>query len=61
MVQELMRYKTIQMRCRYAHLAPKHALAVVERLEKFSDSSFSEGPASTRTVEPVEGELVRIG
>jgi integrase len=31
-VQELMGHKTIQMTCRYAHLAPDHELAAVERL-----------------------------
>jgi site-specific recombinase XerD len=31
-VQELMGHKTIQMTVRYAHLAPKHQLAAVQRL-----------------------------
>jgi len=31
-VQELMGHKTIQMTCRYAHLASSHQLAAVERL-----------------------------
>ena len=31
-VQELMGHKTIRMTCRYAHLAPKHRLAAVQRL-----------------------------
>ena len=31
-VQELMGHKSIQMTCRYAHLAPLHLLAAVERL-----------------------------
>jgi integrase len=31
-VQVLMGHKTIQMTCRYAHLAPGHTLAAVERL-----------------------------
>lgn len=31
-VQELMGHKTIQMTLRYAHLAPKHQLAAVNRL-----------------------------
>lgn len=42
--QELMGHKTIQMTCRYAHLAPKHQLAAVERLCKAPDK-----PKSTRT------------
>ena len=32
-VQELMGHKTIGMTVRYAHLAPKHTLAAVERLD----------------------------
>jgi hypothetical protein len=32
-VQELMGHKTIAMTVRYARLAPKHALAAVERLD----------------------------
>jgi site-specific recombinase XerD len=31
-VQDLMGHKTIQMTCRYTHLAPAHQLAAVERL-----------------------------
>lgn len=31
-VQELMGHKMIAMTCRYAHLAPSHKLAAVERL-----------------------------
>jgi Phage integrase family len=31
-VQELMGHKTIQMTVRYAHLAPEHRLAAVQRL-----------------------------
>ena len=31
-VQELMGHKTIQMTLRYAHLAPQHQLAAVQRL-----------------------------
>jgi hypothetical protein len=31
-VQQLMGHKTIQMTVRYAHLAPEHQLAAVERL-----------------------------
>jgi site-specific recombinase XerD len=32
-VQELLGHKTIQMTVRYSHLAPKHTLAAVERLD----------------------------
>lgn len=31
-VQELLGHKSVQMTCRYAHLAPKHQLAAVEKL-----------------------------
>ena len=31
-VQELMGHKNIQMTCRYAHLAPEHKQAAVEKL-----------------------------
>lgn len=48
-VQELVGHKTIQMTCRYAHLAPKHQLAAVQRL----DPSFS-------TDECVEPKLLKM-
>lgn len=35
-VAELMGHKTIQMTMRYAHLAPEHNLAAVERLTSFN-------------------------
>jgi site-specific recombinase XerD len=38
-VQELMGHKTISMTCRYAHLAPSHKLAAVERLANLQESS----------------------
>jgi site-specific recombinase XerD len=37
-VQQLMGHKTIQMTCRYAHLAPEHQLAAVERLCETDDA-----------------------
>ena len=37
-VAELMGHKTIQMTMRYAHLAPEHNLAAVERLTSFNSS-----------------------
>jgi site-specific recombinase XerD len=50
-VQELMGHKSIQMTVRYAHLAPKHTLAAVERLA--ASASPSEGvtdkPTDTKT------------
>jgi site-specific recombinase XerD len=46
-VQELMGHKTIQMTVRYAHLAPKHQLAAVQRL---CDTGTAQKAASdTRT------------
>lgn len=38
-VQELLRHKVIAMTVRYAHLAPKHTLAAVERLDKPTETS----------------------
>jgi site-specific recombinase XerD len=43
-VQELMGHKTISMTVRYAHLAPKHTLAAVERLD-----APTEQPTDTTT------------
>ena len=43
-VQELLGHKTIAMTVRYSHLAPKHTLAAVERL----DASI-ETPTDTTT------------
>jgi hypothetical protein len=45
-VAELIGHKTIQMTMRYAHLAPQHKLAAVERLISFKSYSG----------EPSEGE-----
>lgn len=49
-VQELMGHKTIQMAVRYAHLAPQHRLAAVQRL---CDTQVTEvvqnGSSDTRT------------
>jgi integrase len=45
-VAELMGHKTIQMTMRYAHLAPAHKLAAVERL---TGGLQSEEPTDTRT------------
>jgi len=47
-VQELMGHKTISMTVRYAHLAPKHTLTAVERLDAST-------PASTATTSATEG------
>jgi len=39
-VQELMGHKTISMTVRYAHLAPKHTLAAVERLDVHAEAAI---------------------
>ena len=46
-VQELMGHKTIQMTVRYAHLAPKHQLAAVQRL--CDTDAVQKAPSDTRT------------
>lgn len=43
-VQELMGHMTIQMTCRYAHLAPTYQLAAVERLTDVNRAVAAEGP-----------------
>jgi Phage integrase family len=43
-VQELLGHKTIAMTVRYSHLAPKHTLAAVERLD-----ASTESPTDTTT------------
>ena len=49
-VQQLMGHKTIQMTCRYAHLAPEHQLAAVERLAtKPTTETAINVPTDTRT------------
>jgi hypothetical protein len=46
-VQLLLGHKTIQMTCRYAHLAPEHQLALVEKL--CETEQVQEELTSTRT------------
>ena len=46
-VQQLMGHKTIQMTCRYAHLAPEHQLAAVERL--CETEAAQKEPTDTKT------------
>ena len=54
-VQELLGHKVIAMTVRYAHLAPKHTLAAVERLDKptegFSDTTTDTRPPEQPTVQ----------
>jgi len=44
-VQELLGNKTIAMTVRHSHLAPKHTLAVAERLD-----AFTETPTDTKDI-----------
>jgi hypothetical protein len=48
-IQELMGHKTISMTCRYAHLAPSHKLAAVERLSEEGTPSGSPNTTKTAT------------
>ena len=49
-VQELMGHKTIQMTLRYAHLAPQHQLAAVQRLcDTNEPGAVQNGATDTRT------------
>jgi len=65
MVQVLMGHKTIQMTCRYVHLAPKHELAAVEKLAAFSDTPriarATDTKTSTSTSAPVEIARAKVG
>jgi Phage integrase family len=52
-VAELMGHKTIQMTMRYAHLAPAHKLAAVERLTSgWPLDGATDTTTSTSTAEP---------
>jgi len=65
-VQELMGHKTIQMTLRYAHLAPQHLLAAVQRLcdteamqKTASDTRADTGSRVTpKTARPVSAQAV---
>lgn len=48
-ISELMGHKTIQMTKRYAHLAPAHNQAAVDRLVTFQSESSSEEASATRS------------
>jgi len=54
-VQELLGHKTIGMTIRYAHLAPKHTLAAVERLDAPTEQP-TDTTTDTRAFRPVETE-----
>lgn len=61
-VQELMGHKTIQMTVRYAHLAPQHRLAAVQRLcdtgpvQKESSDTRSDTTANRRSGQGVDAD-----
>ena len=54
-VQELLGRKTIAMTVRYSHLAPKHTLAAVERLDAPQVAS-TDTTTDTRAFQSVETE-----
>jgi integrase len=55
-VQELMGHKTIAMTVRYSHLAPKHTLAAVERL----DASTAKPTDTTTDTKPPEQQQAEV-
>jgi site-specific recombinase XerD len=59
-VQELLGHKTIAMTVRYAHLAPKHTLAAVERLDTPPETT-TDTTTDTRasTHEPAEARILQ--
>jgi site-specific recombinase XerD len=56
-VQELLGHKTIAMTVRYAHLAPKHTLAAVERLDAPTETP-TDTTTDTRVFEQPEAQAV---
>ena len=54
-ISELMGHKTIQMTKRYAHLAPAHNQAAVDRLVTFHSVPAPEEASATRTATGLEG------
>jgi len=54
-VQELLGHKTIGMTVRYSHLAPKHTLAAVERLDAPTEQ-LTDTATDTNVVERVSAE-----
>jgi integrase len=60
-VQELLGHKSIQMTCRYAHLAPTHQLAAVEKLVKSVEVQTRESTdtkTDTKESETVDSETL---
>jgi site-specific recombinase XerD len=56
-VQELLGHKTIAMTVRYSHLAPKHTLAAVERLDAPTEQS-TDTTTDTRALPQSESQAV---
>ncbi|MGB7232731.1 MAG: hypothetical protein WBD19_13750, partial [Candidatus Acidiferrum sp.] len=57
-VQELLGHKVIAMTVRYAHLAPKHTLAAVERLDKPTEVSTDTTTDTRPPEQPTVQEMV---
>jgi integrase len=57
-IQELMGHKTIAMTVRYAHLAPKHTLAAVERLDAPITGEPTDTTTDTKASRVSEAELI---
>jgi site-specific recombinase XerD len=55
-ISELMGHKTIQMTKRYAHLAPAHNQAAVDRLVTFHPEPIPADPSATRSATKPEAE-----
>jgi site-specific recombinase XerD len=53
-VQELMGHKTVSMTCRYAHLAPTHQLAAVDRLADINRAIKETRPEPSKTAEATD-------
>ena len=59
-ISGLMRYKTIQMTKRYAHLAPAHNQAAVDRLVQFrADPAASVSPTDTVVAPSLRATMIR--
>ena len=58
-VQELMGHKTIAMTCRYAHLAPAHQLAAVEKLTTHRTTNVAE-PTDTTSDTKAKSHRLRL-
>jgi len=57
-VQELLGHKTIGMTVRYSHLAPKHTLAAVERLNNPTETPTDTTTDTRPPVQSVEHVVV---